>query len=97
MQQTLSRKFIKFFLLWSITVIESIKTLNLGEYMNLSSVGAVLTSETQRQTLEKVNVSLLKQSHEQQEDLTSQLLQSVAPTSASNSDSNLGQHVDIKV
>ena len=65
--------------------------------MNLSSVGAVLTSETQRQTLEKVNVSLLKQSHEQQEDLTSQLLQSVAPTSASNSDSNLGQHVDIKV
>lgn len=97
MQQTLSRKFIKFFLLWSITVIGSIKTLNLGEYMNLSSVGAVLTSETQRQTLEKVNVSLLKQSHEQQEDLTSQLLQSVAPTSASNSDSNLGQHVDIKV
>jgi hypothetical protein len=65
--------------------------------MNLSSVGAVLTSETQRQTLEKVNVNLLKQSHEQQEDLTSQLLQSVAPVQASSSDSNLGQHVDITV
>jgi hypothetical protein len=65
--------------------------------MNLSSVGAVLTSETQRQTLEKVNVSLLKQSNEQQEDLTNQLLQSVAPVQASSSGSNLGQHVDITV
>lgn len=65
--------------------------------MNLSSVGAVYTAETQRQTLEKVNVSLLKQSQEQQADITNQLLQSVAPVQASSSGSNLGQHVDIKV
>mgnify|MGYP000403894601 FL=1 len=65
--------------------------------MNLSSVGATLTAETQRQTLEKVNVSLLKQSHEQQADITNQLLESVAPVQASNSGSNLGQHVDITV
>lgn len=81
----------------SIIIIESIKTLYLGEHMNLSSVGAVMTAETNRQTLEKVNVSLLKQSHDQQEHLTSQLLQSVAPVQASSSDSNLGQHVDISV
>lgn len=65
--------------------------------MNLSSVGAVLTAETQRQTLEKVNISLLKQSNEQQADITNQLLQSVAPVQASSSGSNLGQHVDITV
>lgn len=65
--------------------------------MDLSSVGAVLTSETQRQTLEKVNVSLLKQSHEQQESTTSALLESVTPVQASNPDSPVGQHVDITV
>jgi hypothetical protein len=65
--------------------------------MNLSSVGAVLSAETQRQTLEKVNVSLLKQSNEQQADITNQLLQSVVPVQASSSESNLGQHVDITV
>ena len=65
--------------------------------MNLSSVGATLTAETQRQTLEKVNVSLLKQSHEQQADITNQLLESVAPVQASNSGASLGQHVDITV
>ncbi|NQY64986.1 MAG: putative motility protein [Alteromonadaceae bacterium] len=66
--------------------------------MELSSVGAVLTAETQRQTLEKVNVSLLKQSQNQQEDLTNQLLESVAPPArASSSNSSLGQHVDIIV
>ncbi len=37
--------------------------------MNLSSVGATLTAETNRQTLEKVNINLLKQSNEQQKDL----------------------------
>lgn len=65
--------------------------------MNLSSVGAVLSAQTQRQTLEKVNVSLLKQSHEQQADITNQLLQSVTPVQAPSSESTLGQHVDIIV
>ncbi len=65
--------------------------------MNLSSVGATLTAETNRQTLEKVNINLLKQSNEQQKDLANQLLQSVAPVQASSSGSNLGQHLDITV
>jgi len=65
--------------------------------MNLSSVGAILTAETTRQTLEKVNVSLLKQSHDQQENHANQILQSVAPVQASSSSGNLGQHVDITV
>lgn len=65
--------------------------------MNLSSVGAVMTAEAQRQTLEKVNVSLLKQSQEQQEDIANQLLQSVAPVQSSSPESSLGQHVDITV
>jgi putative motility protein YjfB-like len=65
--------------------------------MSLSSVGAAMTAETQRQTLEKVNISLLKQSQNQQENLTSQILQSVAPVQASNPSSSLGQHVDTRV
>ncbi len=65
--------------------------------MDLSSVGATLSAETQRQTLEKVNVSLLKQSQDQQEKITTQLLQSVSPVQASSPESALGQHVDIRV
>jgi len=65
--------------------------------MNLSSVGAAMNVEAQKQTLEKVNVSLLKQSQDQQENMTAQLLQSVAPVQASSPESSLGQHVDIKV
>ncbi len=65
--------------------------------MDLSSVGATLSAETQRQTLEKVNVSLLKQSQDQQEKITTQLLQSVGPVQASSPESALGQHVDIRV
>ena len=65
--------------------------------MDLSSVGAAMLAQTQSQTLEKVNVSLLKQSHNQQEDLANQLLQSIAPAQASSPDSSLGQHVDIMV
>ncbi len=65
--------------------------------MNLSSVGAALTAETQRQTLETVNVSLLKQSQEQQEQTVGKLLESVSPVQASSPESSLGQHVDIRV
>ena len=63
--------------------------------MNLSSVGAIMTSETQRQTLEKVNVNLQVKSQDQVEDITNQLLESVAPPQTSSSSSNLGQHVDL--
>jgi len=62
--------------------------------MNLSSVGAVMTAETQRQTLEKVNINLQVKSQDQVEDITNQLLESVSPP-ASSSSSSLGQHVDI--
>ncbi len=65
--------------------------------MDLSSVGATLTAETQRQTLEKVNVSLLKQSQDQQEKTIGQLLESVPPVQASSLESTLGQHVDIRI
>ncbi len=65
--------------------------------MSLSSVGAALTAETQRQTLEKVNISLLKQSQNQQELITNQILQSVAPVQASSPSTSLGQHVDVRV
>lgn len=64
--------------------------------MNLSSVGAVMTAETQRQTLEKVNMNLQVESQEQVEDITNKLLESVAPP-ASNPSSSKGQHVDIMV
>lgn len=74
-----------------------ISHINDGVTMDLSSVGATLSAETQRQTLEKVNVSLLKQSQDQQEKITTQLLQSVTPAQASSPESALGQHVDIRV
>ena len=61
--------------------------------MNLSSVGAILTSETHKNILEKVNVSLLKTANNQAEQQTAQLLASVAPVVSSSSGS-LGQHVD---
>jgi len=65
--------------------------------MSLSSVGAAMGAQSQQQTLESVNVSLLKQSQNQQKELASELLQSVAPASAPSPESSLGQHVDIRV
>jgi len=65
--------------------------------MNLSSVGAAVGHQKQQQTLDAVNVSLLKQSQDQQASITNQLLQSVAPVQASSPESALGQHVDVRV
>jgi hypothetical protein len=61
--------------------------------MSLSSVGAAMASQIQTNTLEKVNVSLLKTANNQAEQQTAQLLDSVAPV-ASGSSGSLGQHVD---
>jgi len=61
--------------------------------MSLSSVGAAMASQIQTNTLEKVNVSLLKTANNQAEQQTAQLLESVAPV-ASSSSGSLGQHVD---
>jgi len=64
--------------------------------MDLSSVGAILTAKTQQQTLETVNVNLLKQSQDQQEKTIGKLLDSVAPAQAPDPESSLGQNVDIR-
>ncbi|MFT5757120.1 MAG: hypothetical protein ACI9LM_001845 [Alteromonadaceae bacterium] len=61
--------------------------------MSLSSVGAAMASQIQSNTLEKVNMSLLKTANNQAEQQTAQLLESVAPV-ASSSSGSLGQHVD---
>jgi len=65
--------------------------------MELSSVGAILTAKTQQQTLETVNVNLLKQSQDQQEKSIGKLLDSVAPAQAPDPESSLGQNIDIRV
>ena len=63
--------------------------------MSLSSVGAAMGHQQAVSTMEQANISLIKKSHDQQEQQASQLLQSVAPTSgASSSGGSLGQHVD---
>ncbi len=61
--------------------------------MSLSSVGAAMASQAKINTLEKVNVSLIKTANNQAVQHTAQLLESVAPV-ASNSSGSLGQHVD---
>ncbi len=64
--------------------------------MSLSSVGGAMAVQAQVNTLEQVNVSLIKTANNQAEQQVSQLLQSVSPT-APVSDGSLGQHVDIYV
>ncbi|WP_019616913.1 putative motility protein [Psychromonas ossibalaenae] len=64
--------------------------------MSLSSVGGAMGVQAQVNTLEQVNVSLLKTANKQAEQQVSQLLQSVTPT-APVSDESRGQHVDIYV
>ena len=66
--------------------------------MSLSSVGAAMGAQQQIQTMEQVNMNLIKQSTKQAEQQVSQLLEVVAPSSsASGSSGSLGQHVDVYV
>ena len=63
--------------------------------MSLSSVGAAMGNQAAMNTLDQVNISLVKKSNDMAEQQANQLLQSVAPTAqASSSGGSLGQHVD---
>ncbi|WP_028865501.1 putative motility protein [Psychromonas aquimarina] len=64
--------------------------------MSLSSVGGAMGVQAQVNTLEQVNMSLIKTANNQAEQQVSQLLQSVSPTTSTSDDSR-GQHVDIYV
>lgn len=60
--------------------------------MDMSVVGSVLTEQTQTNTLEKVNVSLLKKSTDQVDQQVTQLLDSIPPMP----EGNKGHHIDTK-
>lgn len=59
----------------------------------MNVVGSVLTEQTRVNTLEKVNIHLLKKSNQQAEQQTQQILESVAP----KPEGNKGHNVDITV
>ena len=61
--------------------------------MDMSVVGSVLTEQTKINTLEKVNVSLLKKSNQQAEQQATQLLESVAPVPEGNKGHKIDTHV----
>lgn len=61
--------------------------------MDMSVVGGVMNQQTKINTLEKVNVSLLKTANKQAEQQTTQLLDSVAPIP----EGNKGRNIDISV
>lgn len=61
--------------------------------MDMNVVGNVLTEQTRVNTLEKVNIHLLKQANQQAEQQTQQILQSVAP----KPEGNKGHNIDISV
>ncbi|PKF61111.1 hypothetical protein CW745_12460 [Psychromonas sp. psych-6C06] len=62
--------------------------------MDMSVVGSVMSHQAKVNTLEKVNVHLMKTNNEQTEQQTMQLLQSVAPV---ESPDGKGKHIDIQV
>ena len=47
--------------------------------MDMSVLGSVLTEQTKTNTLEKVNISLLKKTNDQNELQATQLLESIPP------------------
>ena len=64
--------------------------------MDMSVVGGVMSHQAKVNTLEKVNVSLMKTANNQAEQQATKLLESVAPV-APSSDGNKGQNVNISV
>lgn len=62
--------------------------------MDMNVVGSVLTEQTKVNTLEKVNVSLLKKANEQHEQQVAQLIDSVAPAKPEGSK---GHNIDLSV
>ena len=61
--------------------------------MDMSVVGSVLTEQTKINTLETVNVNLLKKSNNQAEQQPSQLLESIPPMPEGNKGNNIDTHV----
>jgi len=61
--------------------------------MDMSVVGGVLSHQAKINTLEKVNVILLKTANDQAEQQAAQLIESVAPVA----EGNKGQNVNISV
>lgn len=61
--------------------------------MDMSVVGTVLTEQTKINTLEKVNVGLLKKTNEQAEQQATQLLNSIAPMPEGNKGHSVDTHV----
>lgn len=64
--------------------------------MDMSVVGGVLSEQAKVNTLEKVNVSLLKTKNEQAEQQAAEILASVAPV-APSTEGNKGQNINIAV
>lgn len=64
--------------------------------MDMSVVGGVMHEQTKTNTLEKVNISLMKTSNEQAEQQAAQILQSVAPDTSSP-EGNKGHNVNTAV
>ncbi|MDA7745742.1 hypothetical protein N8878_00225 [Psychromonas sp.] len=61
--------------------------------MDMNVVGSVLTEQTKINTLEKVNVSLLKESNKQAEQKAAQLIDSIPPMPEGNKGKNIDTHV----
>lgn len=60
--------------------------------MDMNVVGSVLTEQTKTNTLEKVNVSLLKKTNEQAEQQINQLIESIPPLPEGNKGHKIDTH-----
>ena len=64
--------------------------------MDLAAVGQMMNQQAKIETLEKVNVSLIKDTNDQARQQTTQLLESVAPTT-SIVEGNKGKNINVSV
>ncbi|WP_354625648.1 putative motility protein [Psychromonas sp. MME2] len=62
--------------------------------MDMAVVGSVLTEQNRINTLEKVNINLLKTTNNQAEQQAAQLIDSIAPVKPEGSK---GHHIDVSV
>jgi len=61
--------------------------------MDINIVASVLTEQTKINTLDKVNVNLLKKSNEQAEQLVSQLIDSIPAIAEGNKGNNVDKYI----
>ena len=64
--------------------------------MDLAAVGQMMNQQSKIETLEKVNVSLIKDSNDQAKQQATQLLESVAPAT-SIVKGNKGKNINVSV